>query len=549
MPIMNPRQDLVTRRSQGRREDASTVPGERTTKAASMPSIMQPSMQANKPLGQQAPVMRESVQSGPAPASLAATSAAAAVPGQPPVTTTSERTHAIIGQDSPLMRQAATRGRQYAHQRGLLNSSLAAGSAQGAVLDRSIELGKADVVNEMQTFYAGLDKAKFESDANYRNRALDQEKQLQERRLTLDETVGLGGLEIDRDRFDSDVDYRNRVLAQEKELTAERLSFDKARFASDTGYRDRVLAQEASLAKGRLDFDVTRFRSDENYRRDVLAQEKDLQTERLMFDEKRFESDTDYRDRVLGQENDLANKRLDFDRDRFRSDAAYRQIVLAQELDIQTRRLDLTQEENEFRRTFDRDRFESDDRYRGDVLAQEKAIAKKRADLDIEAMGIRRDEIAQNGYQGLRNTLSQLYDSYQSTVANIMAIPDMSVRDRNAALRKALDDYDAARRDAGTLSGPSVPVNLRDPGPKSPTPTPTPGRPPTGTPRNARMDCESVGGTWDEQAQTCKFDTTPTPTTTRTPTPTTTRTPTPTPRRRPPDDLPSEPPAGPPIPW
>ena len=231
-----------------------------------------------------------------------------------------------------------------------------------------------------------------------------------------------------------------------------------------------MLAQEASLAKGRLDFDVTRFRSDENYRRDVLAQEKDLQTERLTFDRQRFESDTDYRDRVLGQEKELSNKRLDFDKDRFRSDAAYRQIVLAQELDIQTRRMDLVEEENDFRRKFDKDRFESDETYRGEVLAQEAAIAAKRADLDIEAMGIRRDEIAQNGYQGLRNTLSQLYDSYQSTVANIMAIPDMTAHDRNAALKKALDDYDAARKDAGTLSGPSVPVILTGPGPQTPTP-------------------------------------------------------------------------------
>ena len=577
MPIMKSRQDLVSKPTQTQTQGASALPGERTTQPAAMPSIMQPSMQANNPLGQQTPTIRESVQTGPAPASLAATSAAAPVPGQPPATTTSERTHAIIGQDSPLMRQAATRGRQYAHQRGLLNSSLAVGAAQGAVLDRGIELGKADVEDELRTFYAGLDKAKFESDANYRNRALDQEKQLQVRKIEIDERVADSSINIaqerltfDRDRFSGDSAYRDRVLAQEatlakdrldfdatrfrsdenyrravlaqeKELQTERLTFDRQRFSSDVGYRDRVLAQEATLAKGRLDFDVVRFRSDENYRRDVLAQEKEFQTERLTFDRQRFSSDSEYRNRVLGQEKELANKRLDFDKDRFRSDAAYRQIVLAQELNIQTRRMDLTEEENKFRRKFDKDRFESDETYRGEVLAQEKAIAKRRAEIDIEELGVRRDQIAQNGYQGLRNTMAQLYDSYQATVAGIMAIPDMSVRDRNAALKKALDDYDAARRDAGSLSGPSVPIDLLDPGPTTPTPT----RPPPTTPTRRPPTSPTTPTT---PTPTTPTPTTPTPTTPTPTTPTpTTRTPTggtatqrPTPRPPPDDDLEDE---------
>ena len=448
MPIMKRRQDLVTRWPQGNRQDASAVPGDRTTKPAEMPSIMQPSMQPNKPLGNQTPTMRESVQSGPAPTirgfvpgdpepvASSVAEAPAAVPGQPPATTTSERTHAIIGQDSPLMRQAATRGRQYAHQRGLLNSSLAAGSAQGAVLDRSIELGRADVEGEFKKFYAGLDKAKFESDANYRNRALDQEKQLQERRIQLDERVADSSIGIEE----------------------ERLAFDRDRFASDAGYRDRVLAQEAQLSQNRLDFDVTRFRSDEVYRREVLAQEKELTRERLTFDKDRFRDDSEYRDRVLSQEADLSNKRLDFDKDRFRSDHEYRQNVLAQDLDIQTRRLDLTQEENEFRRSFDEYRFESDEAYRADVLAQEKHFGDRRADLDIEQLGLQRDEMSQNAYQGIRNTMAQLYNTYQAAIAAIMSVPNMSKVDRNLALQAASDNYDEARKEAGVFSGPSVPI-------------------------------------------------------------------------------------------
>ena len=75
MPIMNQRKETKKR-------PTSLLPGDQTTQPTTMPSIMQPSMQPNQPLGNQAPTMRESVQTGPAPASMAATSVAAPVPGQ-----------------------------------------------------------------------------------------------------------------------------------------------------------------------------------------------------------------------------------------------------------------------------------------------------------------------------------------------------------------------------------------------------------------------------------------------------------------------------------
>ena len=41
-------------------------------------------------------------------------------------------------------------------------------------------------------------------------------------------------------------------------------------------------------------------------------------------------------------------------------------------------------------------------------------------------MGIQREQIGQNAYQGMRNTLAQLYNTYQAAVAAIMANPDLS---------------------------------------------------------------------------------------------------------------------------
>ena len=60
----------------------------------------------------------------------------------------------ILSKDSPLMQRAATQGRQAANSRGLLNSSMAAGAAQGAMIDRASPLA-------MQDSRSYLNNAKF----------------------------------------------------------------------------------------------------------------------------------------------------------------------------------------------------------------------------------------------------------------------------------------------------------------------------------------------------------------------------------------------------
>jgi len=50
----------------------------------------------------------------------------------------------ILKSDSPLMKRAETQGKQFSNQRGLLNSSMAAGSAQGAMIDRATPIAKQD---------------------------------------------------------------------------------------------------------------------------------------------------------------------------------------------------------------------------------------------------------------------------------------------------------------------------------------------------------------------------------------------------------------------
>ena len=59
-------------------------------------------------------------------------------------TSVAEHLYAILDKDSPLNRQAETQGLQRAHQRGLLNSSMAVGAAQDAVTSNAIPIASQD---------------------------------------------------------------------------------------------------------------------------------------------------------------------------------------------------------------------------------------------------------------------------------------------------------------------------------------------------------------------------------------------------------------------
>jgi len=71
--------------------------------------------------------------------------------------TSAGRLDRMLASDSPLMERANTKGLQQAQQRGLLNSSMAAGSAQGAMIDRAQPFALQDSSNLIrnQQFNAG----------------------------------------------------------------------------------------------------------------------------------------------------------------------------------------------------------------------------------------------------------------------------------------------------------------------------------------------------------------------------------------------------------
>lgn len=61
--------------------------------------------------------------------------------------TAAGRLAGMLESDSPLMRRARTQGLQVGNQRGLLNSSMAVGAAQGAMIDRAEPYALSDSAN------------------------------------------------------------------------------------------------------------------------------------------------------------------------------------------------------------------------------------------------------------------------------------------------------------------------------------------------------------------------------------------------------------------
>lgn len=64
----------------------------------------------------------------------------------------------ITKKDSALMQRAATKGKQYANKRGLLNSSLAAGASQAAMLEAATPIAQQDAQTSFQSIEAGKDR-------------------------------------------------------------------------------------------------------------------------------------------------------------------------------------------------------------------------------------------------------------------------------------------------------------------------------------------------------------------------------------------------------
>lgn len=99
----------------------------------------------------------------------------------PTTTSVSDKVAEITSQENPLMKQAKSSGLQTAAGRGLLNSSIAAGAAQNAVISAATPMAQQDV---QQEFQAKQNAANQNWQAGENTLAREQEKALQQQQQT-----------------------------------------------------------------------------------------------------------------------------------------------------------------------------------------------------------------------------------------------------------------------------------------------------------------------------------------------------------------------------
>lgn len=124
----------------------------------------------------------------------------------------------MMKSDSPLMRQAETRGLQQANRRGLLNSSIAVGEAQRSQLDAVVPMASAEADFRNREVERGFQAEQAELDRGFQagQAQLDRDQQTQLASFDADTRERLQRIDIEsRERLAAmDLDANNRRSAE-----------------------------------------------------------------------------------------------------------------------------------------------------------------------------------------------------------------------------------------------------------------------------------------------------------------------------------------------
>lgn len=170
----------------------------------------------------------------------------------PETTDVGEIAAGLMNRDSPLMKAAETRGRQYANARGLMNSTIGAQASQAAALEHVVPLASQTAD---QRFRSGLQTKEFEfqgaqneAERGLRRDLATQEaglrRELQTQAITSEETLArermasderLQGLRIDAEKL-----LQTERLTVEQSMQTERLLAEIAQAEADRALKDLI---------------------------------------------------------------------------------------------------------------------------------------------------------------------------------------------------------------------------------------------------------------------------------------------------------------------
>lgn len=135
----------------------------------------------------------------------------------------------VVNQNSPLMQQARTAGLRAANRRGVLNSSMAVGAAQDAVIGQAAAIGGQQA---QQNFSANQAFADYDYRGELQGRDFDFREASQER-------------DIDYRKEAQAADIKNRLDLQRRDLN----------FREDAQDKDIALQEAANTSRGVVDME------------------------------------------------------------------------------------------------------------------------------------------------------------------------------------------------------------------------------------------------------------------------------------------------------
>jgi len=189
--------------------------------------------------------------------------------------TSAGRLDKMLGSNSPLMKRAATQGKQQSQSRGLLNSSMAAGSAQGAMIDRAQPFAMQDSNNLIQNaqrnteaqnrrglLQAGLigDSYKSEQQQGYQQDNMSLADQIRQGQMRLDNTLGQSDMKL-ADRIQQTQMELNQALEQgnmelanslQRDLNEQQQGFEQSNMRLGDTIQQKQMKLSQALEQGNM---------------------------------------------------------------------------------------------------------------------------------------------------------------------------------------------------------------------------------------------------------------------------------------------------------
>lgn len=203
----------------------------------------------------------------------------------------------LMKSDSRLMRAAEARGMQAANKRGLVNSSMAVGAAQDAVLDEVVPLASQEAQQRFENnrakqnygFDSLLSRQGFEQDGALAGDAFGYERDLQRERIEAERGEAALDREFERNFQDKEFDARFKLAGMDADIRRELMQMEtdmRTRLAETENRLDsRNISTEAFLtARDQYNQRVTSIMNNpdmsaEEKRDAIAAEQRNLDTD------------------------------------------------------------------------------------------------------------------------------------------------------------------------------------------------------------------------------------------------------------------------------